>query len=145
LFSLILAASAWLAAQADEEAAPHCRFDRSLVLVRRFAEVPPAVREDILRDGAIAEAGQPFTPYDDISDPSLPVRRFVLAGTKAGQWFVWIDHGGFARHNHVLGYYPVSYGFEKRPRLMRAANFIGAPCAAIEAFFKGVITGGVAD
>ena len=145
MLSLMLAASALIATAPEEEAEPTCPADPSLILVRRLAELPSAVREDAKRDGAIAEAGQPFTPYDVIVDRSLPHRRFVLAGTKAGRWFVWIDHGGFGRHYHVLGYHPVYSGFEKVPTLMRAANFIGAPCPAIDAFFRGVMTSGAVD
>jgi hypothetical protein len=123
-----------------KELEPTCSVARATVFVRRFADLPKAIRDDILRGGAIAEAGDKFTSTDAVTDPSLPTRRFVLAGESQGSWFVWIDHGGFGRHYHVLGYMPVYEGKAQTPRPMLAADFIGEPCEAINAFFRGVMT-----
>jgi hypothetical protein len=146
VLAILLAASAFLTtAQANEEEEgpdPTCAITRSTVIVRRFADLPAAIRDDVLRGGAIAEAGQPFIRSDVVRyrERGLPDRRFVMGGSSDGNWFVWFEHGGFARHYHVLGYHPVYSSGNERPDLLRAADFIGEPCEAINAFLRGVMT-----
>jgi hypothetical protein len=141
LAALAMAAPASPAAEPEE---PSCAVTRATVFVHHFAELPGEIRDDMLGDGRIADAGQPFTPNDAFTDASLPHRRFVLGGRSGESWFVWIDHGGMGRHYHVLGYSPV-HGDRGPPTLMRSADFIGEPCEAINAFLHGVMTSVIED
>jgi hypothetical protein len=143
LAALAMAAPASLATPVEPQE-PSCAVTRAIVFVRHFAQLPREIRDDVLRDGTIADSGEPFTPYDVVTDPSLPHRRFVLGGRSGGSWFVWIDHGGRARHYHVLGYSPV-HGDRDPPMLMRSADFMGEPCEAINAFFGSLMTSVIED
>ncbi|MEA3038246.1 MAG: hypothetical protein QOE79_759 [Sphingomonadales bacterium] len=141
VFAIVAALA--LAAGAEPEE-PTCAVTRATIFVHHLAELPKEIRDDLVRGGRIADAGQPFTPYDVITDPSLPGRRFVLGGRSGESWFVWIDHGGMWRHYHVLGYSPVR-GDREPPTLMLSADFMGEPCEAINAFFHGVMTSVIED
>ncbi len=63
----------------------------------------------------------------------------VMAGQSGLKWFVWIDHGGFSRHDDVFGY---SQLWEKEDtyRWYRSTQMQGEPCIAINAFLDGVNT-----
>jgi len=121
------------------EAPPQCPVRYATRFVTHFADLPDQIQKDILKGGKIADPGQPFEAYDDITDPDLPRRRMVLAGHSGVKWFVWIDHGGFARHNDVFGF---SQLWEKADtfRWYRDADLQGDPCIAINAFLDGVST-----
>jgi len=124
---------------ADTQAAPQCAVRYVTRMVAHFSDLPDQIQRDILKDGTIADAGQPFEPYDYITDASLPRRRFIAAGRSGTKWFVWIDHGGFARHDDVLGFSQV---WQKADSFQwyRTAELQGEPCIAINAFLDGVRT-----
>lgn len=42
----------------------------------------------------IADIGAPFNATDSVTDPSLPFRRLIRAGSRGADWFVWYEHGG---------------------------------------------------
>lgn len=144
MLSMLLAASALSATAPGREAwrepDPACAVTRATVFVRRFADLPREIREDLLRIGPIAEAGQAFAANEDEPDPRLPARRFVIAGVSDLRWFVWIDHGGPSRHAHVRGYDPLYTSSNDTPTLVLVADFVGEPCEAINAFLRGVMS-----
>ena len=127
------------AASVSAEDDVHCAVSFATHFVGRFAELPEEIRNDVLKDGKIAEPDGAFNETDDIDDRNLPFRRLVRAGRSGGQWFVWIKHGGFSPHYDVLGFRPF---WEKadRYRWYRAGEFQGEPCIAINAFLAGVQT-----
>lgn len=145
MLSMLLTALALQAAAPAQEAwrAPDatCAVTRATVFVRRFADLPREIREDLLRIGPVAEAGQPFAAGEDEAErPGYPVRRFVIAGVSDSHWFVWIDHGGSSRHAHVRGYDPLYTSSNDTPTLILVADFVGEPCEAINAFLRGVMS-----
>ena len=119
------------------EPRPVCAVSRATVFYDKFADLPNEIQSDILKLGAIAEAGQPYNETDGIIDASLPMRRFNMAGRTNGDWFIWLTHGGLVRHEHVRGYQPL-YAGNKPPTLHLVADFTGEPCVAINAFVSGV-------
>lgn len=134
---LILAA--FLAAPAAAQNRPSCVTTVPTQFVERFADLPEAVRTDVLKDGKVAEHEEPFNSTDYNVDPNRPFRRFVLGGHSGDKWFLWLTYGGFAPHEDVLGFvqlWETTTSFEWR----RSAEFRGAPCIAINAFLAGVRT-----
>ncbi|NKJ00722.1 hypothetical protein [Novosphingobium sp. SG707] len=115
-----------------------CSVKYSTVFVSRIEDLPEEIQKDILKDGEVANPRKPFQAYDVIQ-PGLPNRRLVLAGHSGDRWFVWIDHGGYNRHDDVLGF---SQLWEKVDvfRWFRAAELQGEPCIGINAFLDGVGT-----
>ena len=118
---------------------PQCAIPFATQFVERFSDVPEDIRNDILRNGKVAERGQPFSESDAIIDPNLPRRRFMRAGRAGWHFFVWLDHGGFARHDDIVGYSLVQESVDHYS-WRRSAEFQGEPCIAINAFFSGVWT-----
>lgn len=115
-----------------------CASNPAIQVAERFTDLPAEIRADLLIDGAIADVGGKFNATDFIIDDSLPSRRFVQAGFPENKWFIWIEHGGNSRHDDVLGYRRRNEG--RSLSWYRAAEFQGAPCAAIGAFLAGVWT-----
>jgi hypothetical protein len=138
--SAAIAAIGLFAATLPQQAAPSCAVTRATIFYERLADMPAEIRADVPRHGEIADAGQPYNEYDYSVGPELPHRRFILGGTSGGNWFVWLRHGGFDRHYHVLGYHPVYSHVNEPPHLRLAADFTGEPCVAINAFLNGVTT-----
>lgn len=63
--------------------------------------LPLGVREELERmfgtsATAIADPGSPFQATDDISDPSLPIRRLDVAGCSQDHCLVYYERGGYA-------------------------------------------------
>jgi hypothetical protein len=42
----------------------------------------------------MADVGAPFNATDSVTDPTLPFRRLIRAGSRGDDWFVWYEHGG---------------------------------------------------
>lgn len=124
----------------EEPPPPECAVTFATRFYHRLADMPEEIRADLASHGPIADAGEPFEETDFITDASLPGRRFVLGGVSDGKWFVWVDHGGFVRHDDVFGYRPVYSKADEPPRLLRFAALQGEPCVAINAFLAGVQT-----
>lgn len=53
-----------------------------------------------VRGGAIANSTEPFEATDVISNPKLPRRRLIGAGTSGDLTFVEYEHGGLGLHQH---------------------------------------------
>jgi len=134
-----IASVALVAIQAGSQPAPYCPVRYATRHVTSLAELPPQVKADILKSGAIADMGEPYEGTDSITDPNLPRRRFVSAGSSNHRWFVVIDHGGYDRHFDVIGYAQL---WAKRDSFTwhRSAVLQGDPCIAINAFLDGVWT-----
>jgi hypothetical protein len=49
----------------------------------------------------IANRGEPFNPTDVVT-PNWPMRRFVLAGSVPGMWFILYEHGGIAYYHNLV-------------------------------------------
>ena len=62
-------------------------------LALRFAE-PPS-------NPGIAERNAPYEATDFLRS-SLPMRRVIVTGRAGTQWFLWYEHGGYARHTHFV-------------------------------------------
>ena len=75
--------------------------------VARLADLsePLSRRVAQLIDQPIAEKGAPWNATDVIiGDSNPPVRRFVIAGETRSRSFVVYEHGGIARHQHLLAF-----------------------------------------
>lgn len=132
-----------LVAQSDDWTPPQfptCSVTHATVFYDRFKDMPKDIQADVLKQGAIADKGEPYEQYDVIRHGDWPRRAFVRGGQSNGKYFVWIDQGGFVRYNRVLGYEPVYRKTNEAPTLVRFADLQGEPCAAINAFLDGVIT-----
>ena len=136
---IAMAASISQAGAVDDRPSPQCPVRYATTYVRHLTDLPKQVRDDLLKDGEIAEPDQPFEAYDSISDPSLPRARLVLAGQSGTRWFVWIDRGGFNRRDQVYGYRQL---WDKADHFdwNRDAQLEGDPCIGINAFLDGVTT-----
>ncbi len=51
---------------------------------------------------ALANPGQKYQVTDVLSDPRLPSRRLVFAGTKGDEWFIHYERGGYAHGYFVI-------------------------------------------
>jgi hypothetical protein len=138
--SVLITVMGLLSAALSQQTARTCAVTRATRFYERLADMPAEIRADVAQRGAIADAGQPYSATDLILDPDLPRRIFILGGTSDGNWFVWLHHGGFAPHDHVLGYSPVFSHVNEPPELHLAADFTGEPCVAINAFLGGATT-----
>jgi hypothetical protein len=80
--------------------------------VMRFSQLPAPVRDTLMsatRDGKVpdnrlfADPGQKWNPSDVIDeDRTVPERRLIFAGTIDGNWFVYYEHGGRGKHEHLV-------------------------------------------
>lgn len=50
----------------------------------------------------IANPGEQWTATDVIIDPHRPRRRLIFAGSSPSLWFIYYEHGGEGRHEHLL-------------------------------------------
>ena len=118
---------------------PQCPVRYETTFVSRISDLPDPIQSLVARGGKVADPGQDFEPSDDMGNPGLPRRRMVLAGHSGGKWFVWIDHGGFDRHNDIFGFTRL---VEKGSAVgwHRSAMLQGDACIAINAFLDGVRT-----
>jgi hypothetical protein len=67
--------------------------------VRSVTQLPP----DLLRlFPPIADVGAPWNATDSVSDPTLPFRRLIRAGSHGSDWFVWYEQGGVGYSWHAV-------------------------------------------
>ena len=69
--------------------------------------LPLGVREELQRmfgsaAMAIADPGAPFQATDDISDPTLPIRRMNVAGCSQDHCLVYYERGGIAHTRYAV-------------------------------------------
>lgn len=109
-FLWAIGATCWSVVAAGGQTAPstlsaslraHLESERFQV-VTSVRGLPLGVREELQRmfgssATAIAEPGAPFQAADDISDPTLPVRRMAVAGCSQDHCLVYYERGGIAR------------------------------------------------
>jgi hypothetical protein len=92
--------------------------------IERLADLPAPLAAAVAKlvDQPIAERGASWNATDvvDPGDP-VPVRRFMLAAVSKTRLVVVYEHGGIARHQHVL-----VFDNPEAPKL-RGSAFIGAP------------------
>lgn len=84
----------------------HVRAERFQV-VAAVRGLPLGVREELQRmfgssAMAIADPGERFQATDDISDPSLPIRRLNVAGCSQDHCLVYYERGGIAHTWHAV-------------------------------------------
>lgn len=60
-----------------------------------------AVFHTKVRPEHIANRGERFNPTDVVTE-NLPARRFVLAGSAPGIWFILYEHGGIAHYHNLV-------------------------------------------
>lgn len=94
--------------------------------VERLADLPAPVAKSLRKvvDQPMAERGAPWNATDVVGpgDP-VPTRRFMLGAVSSSRTLVVYEHGGIARHQHLLVFETPS---GKDPALAGSA-FIGAP------------------
>src|SRR5215510_10088507 len=74
-------------------------------IVSHFADLPSPIQQTLLsvtRGQRFSDPGKKWNATDVILDPSIPQRRLVFAGTIAGNWFAYYEHGGRGKHEHVV-------------------------------------------
>lgn len=81
--------------------------DERFQAVTSVRGLPLGVREELQRmfgssAMAIADPGAPFQATDDISDPSLPIRRMSVAGCSQDHCLVYYERGGIAHVWHAV-------------------------------------------
>ena len=80
--------------------------------VMKFSELP-AVQEVLVttarntgsgKSGHFADPGQKWNSTDVIyeGNQSLPRRRLIFGGMVDGNWFVYYEHGGRGKHQHLV-------------------------------------------
>jgi hypothetical protein len=73
-------------------------------LMTHFHELPPAVRAKLLSvtgGQQFADPGQRWNATDVIVH-GIPERRLIFAGTVDGNWFIYYEHGGRGKHEHLV-------------------------------------------
>jgi hypothetical protein len=72
--------------------------------VDRLEGLPGSVRQAVhdLLKSSIANPGEKWNATDVILDPQRPPRRLIFAGTSQSLWFMYYEHGGRGRHDHIL-------------------------------------------
>lgn len=126
---------------APELPQPQCAIAFATRFADRLSDLPKQIQDDLLKEGKVAEASEPFNNYDVTDDIDRPWRRFVRAGQSGSKWFVWLEHGGIQPHYDVFGYGQLWESTDKFT-WHRGAQLQGEPCIAINAFFSGVWTSG---
>lgn len=106
MLAVVLAASAVVAqvtvpALLTPAVQTHVRSER-FQIVTSVRGLPLGVREELqaLFGGMtleLAEPGAKFQATDDISDPTLPIRRLGVAGCSQDHCLVYYERGGYAR------------------------------------------------
>jgi len=94
--------------------------------IEQVADLPESLQNAVAKlvEEPIAERGKPWNATDVVSPgESLPLRRFMLAAVSKSRALVVYEHGGIARHQHLLAF-DLPPG--KFPKLAGSA-FIGAP------------------
>jgi hypothetical protein len=69
-------------------------------------DIPENVRKilsGLMRSEKIADKGERYEKTDYLTDPALPRRRLSLAAHSPNLWIIQYDHGGYARHSHIVG------------------------------------------
>jgi len=89
----------------SEPVQAHVRAERFQV-VTSVRGLPLGVREELQRmfgnsAMAIADPGAPFQATDNISDPTLPIRRMGVAGCSQDHCLVYYERGGIAHVWHA--------------------------------------------
>lgn len=79
--------------------------------VRTLKQLPPEVRTFLIDDGpkGIADRDGKFNPTDVVSDPSVPMRRFVIAALSPERLIVEVEHGGRAHYFQKLEFRSVDH------------------------------------
>ncbi|VAZ77186.1 hypothetical protein LAUMK4_03362 [Mycobacterium persicum] len=85
--SLAIAMSAPVGAVPDTQ----CTLATPVQEVQSVSQLPAELRQIL---PPIADIGAPFNKTDAVTDPTLPFRRLIRAGSRDNDWFVWYEHGG---------------------------------------------------
>ncbi len=140
-FGLLCGALYVPAVRAEREVSPaQCGLGPDVKLISKLEGLPTSVQADLrTRTGGLSDVDGAFNAGDS-SDPSRPQHRFLGAGQRDGNIFVWYEHGGRGYHIHVLGYWVRADGnsHSASSGLQPGANFVSKPCASTIAFLRGV-------
>ena len=107
LWALFLMTAIGAGANPQERIDLHAFRGSSYREVARLADLsaPLSRRVAQLIDQPMAEKGAQWSATDVIlGDSNPPVRRFVIAGETRSRSFVVYEHGGIARHQHLLAF-----------------------------------------
>jgi hypothetical protein len=64
------------------------------IVLKRKADLPRPVLNLIEKDGPMADVGEPFQSTDIVSNPALPLRRFISAHQYACDLVINYERGG---------------------------------------------------
>ena len=96
--------------------------------IDRLADVPAPLASAVAKlvDQPIAERGGAWNATDVVGPgENVPLRRFMLAAVSKSRALVVYEHGGIARHQHLLAF---ELPAGKDPKLAASA-FVGAPAS----------------
>ncbi|WP_231981006.1 MULTISPECIES: hypothetical protein [unclassified Mycobacterium] len=88
---LALASALLTATPAEAIPNTQCALTTPVQEVQHVSQLPPELLKLL---PPIADVGAPFNATDSVSDPTLPFRRLIRAGSHGADWFVWYEHGG---------------------------------------------------
>jgi len=77
-------------------------------LVRRVESLPPSVFRAYAERKGLANPGEHFEAYADITDVNVPNKRLIFAGVSGDTCFVYYEQGGSARSYDVALFRPIS-------------------------------------
>lgn len=101
----------------------------------------PEIAAEFKRLGVpIADVGEPYTPFDVVTDDMLPKRQFLRAYAFKDRMILWYYHGGgMATHVHVAEF-RAQRDRRDGPEVLRATgrSLTGPPCQATLALLSGV-------
>ena len=118
-----------------------CRFSKPAQVKASLREAPDIASEFRRLNLTIADAGEPYVPFDLVdSAKNLPHRQFLRAYAFADRTIAWYYHGGsIVTHVHVVELRP-QRDRRDEPLVLRftGRGLIGPPCEATEALLNGV-------
>jgi len=130
---IALAMPLWALSPIGAQDAKVCPDAAGVITLKRLADLPEEVHRDVLSDGRLADAGQPYHTFETSLNDTLPVRRFVRAGRAGNAMYVWVESGMPALlQDEIFG-----FGYAEG-HWHRTSASEGNPCVAAQAVVAGV-------
>lgn len=119
-----------------------CTFSEPAQIFTSLKSAPDILSEFERLRVHIADAGEPFIPFDveDEASKGLPHRQFLRAYQFKDRTIAWYFHGGYARHIHAIELRKLRDSLESEPTLRITGNGLsGPPCKATQAPLDGIL------